>query len=217
MRRTILPCVLLAAIVVGGVGCRNQASSHPVEPAAAMSVQKHPPAFAIRTFDPAAPPADMPPMSGREVAFCDSNFVSTASVKGQPERIDGTHSTLTVIGVKVTLQLKITVWVPEGVTQHVMDHEQGHRQIAEHYYETADKVAGQIAASYVGRQVSVTGANLGEAISKELQRLSADITAEYNGKLNPGFAQQRYDDVTDHARNDVASSEAVAQVLREFP
>jgi hypothetical protein len=217
LSRTIVLSVLLAALLFAGLGCRNQASSHSLEPAAAMSIEKQPPTFAIRTFDPATPPADMPPISGGEQAFCDSNLVSTASVKGQPEKIDATHAALTVIGVKVTLELKITIWVPKGVTQHVMDHEQGHRQISEHYYETADKVAQQIAACYVGRQVSVSGANLDEAISKQLQQLSADITAEYNDKLNPGPAQQRYDDLTNHARNDVVAGDAVAQVLQEFP
>ena len=48
-----------------------------------------------------------------------------------------------------------------------------------------------------------------------LLQLSKDIMAEYNERLNPGLAQQRYDDLTDHSRNDRNAKEAAAQAIRE--
>jgi len=39
--------------------------------------------------------------------------------------------------------------------------------------------------------------------------------AEYNERLNPGPAQQRYDDLTDHSRNDRNAKEAAALAIRE--
>jgi len=47
-----------------------------------------------------------------------------------------------------------------------------------------------------------------------LQQMGAEITAEYSQRLNPNLAQNRYDDTTDHGRNDVSAAEAVAQVLK---
>jgi hypothetical protein len=44
-----------------------------------------------------------------------------------------------------------------------------------------------------------------------------EITQEYNKELNPEPAQLRYDDITDHSRNDVSAKDAVSQVLSEFP
>src|SRR5207248_8362230 len=88
-----------------------------------------------------------------------TNDISDASIKSRTETIDTKHATLTVTSVRVTLQLKINVWVPEGATQHVIEHEQGHRQISEHYYGTADKVAEEIAAKYLGKQISVDTAD----------------------------------------------------------
>jgi len=120
-----------------------------------------------------------------------------------------------VTEIRVTLQLKINIWVPEGATQHVIEHEQGHRQISEYYYQTADKVAEQIAATYLGKQVSTNGADLSAEVNKLLQQMGAEITAAYNDRLNPGPAQQRYDDITDHSRNDESAKVAVARALKD--
>jgi hypothetical protein len=169
----------------------------------------------MHTFEPSAPPADTPPLAVWEGAECDSHFVSNANVKARTEIVDGTHGVVTVTQVKVTLQLMINIWVPEGATKHVIEHEQGHRQISEHYYETADKVAEQIVAAYLGKQVSASGADLNTEVNKLLQQMGAEITAEYSRKLNPDLAQNRYDDATDHSRNEVSAAEAAAEALKD--
>src|SRR5262249_54109029 len=112
-------------------------------------------------------------------------------------------------------QLKITIWVPNGATQHVVEHEEGHRQISEHYYEFADKVAAEIAAPYIGQRIAISGPDLNAEFHAALLQLSKGITAEYNAKLNPGAAQRRYDDLTDHSRNDRDPKDALAQAIRE--
>ena len=43
---------------------------------------------------------------------------------------DATHGIVTITRIKVTLQLNITIWAPAGATEHVIDHEAGHRQIS---------------------------------------------------------------------------------------
>ena len=157
----------------------------------------------------------MPPLAAWEEAECDSNFVSNANVKGRTEMVDGTHGVVTVTDVKVTLQLAINIWVAEGAAKRVIEHEQGHRRISEHYYETADQVAEQIAATYLGKQVSASGGDLIAEVNKLLQQMGAEITAEYSQSLNPSLAQNRYDDITDHGRNDFGVADAVAQVFRD--
>ena len=98
----------------------------------------------------------------------------------RPQRTDATHATVTVTQIKVTLQLNIIIWVPTGVTPHVIEHEEGHRQISEYYYQTADKLAERVAASYMGKQVEVTGADLNAESIKALQQMGAEITDEYD-------------------------------------
>jgi hypothetical protein len=213
LRNYVVLSVLFAAVLLAGLAWRYQLSSRTAKQPSAPTITKEPPQVALHTFDPAAPPPGMPPLTAGEAAVCDSNFVSHASVKGQPERIDPTHAVATVTEVKVTLQLTIHIWVPVGATEHVIEHEQGHRQISEHYYKGADKVAEQIAAAYLGKTVSVSGTDLGAEVEELLKKMGADITAEYNDRLNPGPAQQRYDQITDHSRNEVGASEAVDRAL----
>jgi hypothetical protein len=178
-------------------------------------IVKQPVNIATRTFDPANPPADMPPLpSGGEIAQCDSNFESSASVGGEAQRADATHAVITVNQIKVTLGLNVTIWVPAGASQRVAEHEEGHRQISEYYYQTADKLAAQIAARYMGKQVAINGADLDAEFHKALQQIGAEMTEEYDKELNTNPAQLLYDTITDHSRNDVAVQDAVDHALK---
>jgi hypothetical protein len=204
-------CVLLGALAFGWLRWRDHSQLRDAVPPA---VVKQPVHFATRTFDPVAPPPDMPPLRPGEGAACDSVFLSNASVGGQTWQTDATHATVTVTQIKLTLQLNVTIWVPTGASSHVVEHEEGHRQISEHYYETADKLAERIAATYIGRRIDISGTDLSAESNKALQQLAGDITAEYNKQLNPEPAQLLYDDITDHSRNDVVAKDAVAHALK---
>jgi hypothetical protein len=205
----VVPCVL-----TGMFGCRDNSLRQELRETSAPTIIRQPVNFAQRTFDPARPPSDMPPLSRGEEAVCDSDFLSSASVRGMTRQLDATHATLTVTQIKMTLQLDVTIWVPTNASQHVLDHEEGHRQISDYYYQTADKLAARIAAAYRGRQVDVTGADLDAESNKILNQLAAEITAEYNRELNPGPTQQLYDTITDHSRNGVVANDAVAHAIK---
>jgi hypothetical protein len=206
--------VLLGVLIFGWLGWRDVPSRRQASDAPVPTINKQPVTFASRTFDPAAPPADMPPLHSGESAQCDSDFLSNASVGGKSRQTDATHATLTVTQIKVTLQLFITIWVPTGVTQHVIEHEEGHRQISENYYQTADRLADRIAATYLGKQVEITGTDLAAESNKVLQQMAAVITDEYNKELDPGPTQLLYDAITDHGRNEVVVKDAVAHALK---
>jgi hypothetical protein len=216
LRRSLTLGMSLGILLACWLGWRNHSPHQdPAREAPAVIIEKQPPVFAQHSFDPAAPPSDMPPLGEGEEAECDSNFVSNATVSGTLRKMDATTATVTVTQAKVALQLRINIWVPAGATQHVVEHEQGHREISEHYYQSADKVARQIAAAYIGKLVVISGSDLNAEFTNALLQMSFDVTAEYNDKLTPGPAQQRYDDLTDHSRNDVPAKDAVAQALKE--
>lgn len=198
-------------------GCAFFPESQPKQAADAISISKQPLTVATHTFEPSAPPPEMPPLGESEQAECASDFVSNASVSARSLKLDATHATMTITRVQMTLQLRINIWVPQGVTQHVMDHEDGHRQISERYYENAETIARQVATSYLARQISVSGSDLSGEIDKTLQQLSSQVTAEYSRKVSPEAVQLRFDHLTDHARNDLSAAEAVAQALSAKP
>ena len=209
-RFALLGVLFIVAVTLWLLSSRKQdvAASAPQIVKQAATVTRH-------TFDPAAPPVDMPPLVAPETAACDTNYISDASVSGRSRKLDATHAEVTVTGVKVTLALKINIWVPDGATQQVIEHEEGHQQISEHYYQDADKVAQQVAAEHIGETVSVSGSALDAEINAALQKIGAEITAEYDRRLNPNAAQLRFDDITDHSRYDIAASDAVTRALKE--
>jgi hypothetical protein len=177
-------------------------------------IVKQPVAFASHTFDPATPLNDMPHLAPGETAVCDSNFTSNAIVRGESRQSGATHATVTIMQIEVTLQLNINIWLPTGVTQLVIEHEEGHRQISEYYYQTADKLAERIATKYMGKRVDIDGTDLSVESGKMLQQIATEITGEYNKELRPGPAQLLYDDITDHGRNDTVVKDAVAHAIK---
>ena len=215
-RRSIALCVLLGVILFGWLRWREPSSLRQLRETPAPAINKQPVTFASRTFDPANPPADMPHLPPGENAQCDSNFVSSAVVGGQTRRTDATHATVTLTQVKVMLQLNIIIWVPADATQHVIDHEEGHRQISEFYYQTADQIAARIAATYMGKQIEIAGTDLNAESVKALQQMAADFTDEYNRELNTEPTQLLYDTITDHSRNEVVAQDAVAHALKNI-
>ena len=216
LRGVIIFCVLLAGLIACWLVWRSFSSRHQLSENSGSTISKQPIVLATHTFDPASPPADMPPLGSGENAECDSDFRSNASVRGESQPTDATHATVTITHVNVTLELNINIWVPTGVTQHVLEHEDGHRQISEFYYQTADKLAERIASTYLGKQVEITGTDLDAAFNKMLQEMAAGITEEYNKELNPGPTQLLYDAITDHGRNEVVVKDAVAHAIKNI-
>jgi hypothetical protein len=211
--RPILLFVLLVVLAFGWFRWRE--SSAPQAPQEKPVIEKQPEVFTSRTFDRTLPPADLPPLAEGEAAECDSTFMSKASVAGRSEQSDDTHAVVTFTHVQITLQLKITIWVPSDSSQHVIEHEEGHRQISEFYYKNADQLAERIASKYLGKAVSIAGPDLKGEFDKLLQRAGTEITDEYRRELNVQSKQLRYDAITDHSRNDVDARDAVAQALKD--
>jgi hypothetical protein len=207
-------CASLVALVFGWLAWRNISPARRLGERSAPIIVKQPVAYANHTFEPTAPPANMPPLTGGEIAACDSDFESNASVRGESRQTDATHATVTITQVKMTLQLNINVWVPTGASQRVLEHEEGHRQISEYYYKTADKLAEKIAAEYLGRRIDITGPDLGIEFSKALQQTAREIGDQYSKELNPGPTQLLYDSITDHGRNDTVVQDAVAHAIK---
>jgi hypothetical protein len=216
LRRALVLCLLLGLLIFGWLNWRGQSSRQQLRKTPQPTIIKQPANFSSRTFDPSNPPSEMPPLPPGENAECVSDFTSNANVGGQTRRTDATHATITITLIQMTLQLNITIWVPIDVTPHVVEHEEGHRQIAEYYYQTADKLAGRIAASYMGRHVEITGTDLNTESRKALRQMAAEITEKYDRELNTEPTQLLYDRITDHSRNEVAAQDAVDQALKNI-
>ena len=214
VRGILLLCLLAAGATLAWVNLREPPEVQKARQTSAPTILKNPANIAKRSFDPASPPPEMPPLDPGENAECVSDYGANANVAGLTQRKDPTHATLTVTQINMNLKLNITIWVPFDVTQRVTEHEEGHRQISEYYYLTADKLASRIASSYMGKQVEITGPDLNGESMKMLQQMGSEITEEYEKELNPNPTQLLYDSITDHSRNGTDAQEAVDHALK---
>jgi len=180
-----------------------------------VKVTKMPADVQHRTFDPRRPPREMPELKPPENAVCASVFLSNANVGAQGGQIDATHAKLTVNLIEITLQLKITIWLPPNPLQTVVAHEEGHRQIAEYFYKNADAIAKRVAEPYLGKTLDISGLDLRKAANAAVNKIGAEITDAYNKEMQVELTEARYDAITDHSRKDIPVPEAVAQAIRE--
>ncbi|MEQ1794402.1 MAG: hypothetical protein ABL970_09450 [Nitrospira sp.] len=180
-----------------------------------VEIVKMPVQVGPRYFDPKRPPRDRPPLTGPEEAVCAGDFLSDASVGAQAQMTDATHAKATINRVKVTLQLNITVWLPNNPQKWTVEHEEGHRQISEHYYRNAEVIARRVAEPYIGKTVDISGPDLRRALSAAVGKIAEEITSEYNRQMPVETTQDRFDTITEHSRKEIPVSDAVAQALKE--
>ena len=180
-----------------------------------VEIVKMPAQVGTRYFDPERPPSDRPPPTGPEEAVCVGDFLSDASVSGQVLQIDATHAKGMINRIKVTLQLNITTWLPNSPQKRTVEHEEGHRQIAEYYYRNAEAIARRIAEPYLGKTIDLSGDDLRKVLSVAIDKIAEDITSEYKRQMPVETTQNRYDVITDHSRKEIPVPDAVAQALKE--
>ena len=63
LRRILVLCLLLALLILGWLSWREAPSRRQLKETAEPIISKQPVNFASRTFDPASPPPDMPPLT----------------------------------------------------------------------------------------------------------------------------------------------------------
>ena len=180
-----------------------------------VEIVKMPAQVETQYFDPKRPPRDRPPLTGPEEAVCAGDFLSDASVGAQAMQTDATHAKARVNKIKVTLQLNMTIWLPNNPQKWTVEHEEGHRQISEYYYRNAEGIAQRIAEPYIGKTFEISGRDLRKALSAAVGKMAEEITNEYNRQMPVETTQDRYDTITEHSRKDIPVPEAVAQALKE--
>jgi len=188
-----------------------------------VAVEKKPVTVEHKTFDPAHPPKQMPPLDHGESAVTESLFncrVELVYRGGDRKRgADGCESSLLVQGVHAELQLRVIIWLPEGAPPKLNAHEEGHRQIAERIYRDAEKIAREVGKALDGRTITGSGDTCAEAErhatrdgAERFCRAYLDRTAVASGKIN-----DVYDDLTHHGtKADPEEAEAIRQAFEKY-
>jgi hypothetical protein len=176
-------------------------------------VRKSPASLSVRSFDPKRPPKEMPPLNASEAAVTETVFACGARVEVETKSVDEKPVRTKIVGVRLELGLEVTEWLPKETTAKIKAHEDGHRKISELYYENAEKIAGDIARKYVGKQLEFADGDGKAAIKKA----AGECCQEYLAAMEKPSqkVQEKYDVLTDHGRNKVAEKRAIEKAIEE--
>ena len=183
---------------------------------AQIDVTAKPATISTRSFDPENPPREMPPLKSGEAAVCSSNFVCGVQVEVEISQVEGQKPQMKVTAVNADLSLDIVIWLPIEASEKIRRHEEGHRRISEHFYARAEATAKELAASYIGRELTISSIEP-TATQPVIQRIASEFCQEYLGTIEAPSekAQERYDKLTDHGRNRVDENEAIRRAIND--
>jgi hypothetical protein len=181
-----------------------------------VSVDVQLPHIVRRTFDRAHPPPEMPPLTPPEIGLCVYEFACEMETRVvQPAGFRPVR-TARVTATAFTTRLKVTLWTPTDDPAGVLEHEEGHRVIAEFYYRRAREIATRLGREVLATPLAVSGRGRPaiEAALKEVQhRVIQSYLAETLDRCT--VAQQRFDEITQHSRARVAVDAAIAQAIAD--
>jgi hypothetical protein len=127
----------------------------------------------------------------------------------------GFEATVLVKSISVELALPIEMWVPEGVSDRVVAHEEGHIRICKHFYADAQNVALECANSAIGHTYEGVGKDANEATERAIEFASSELCACYQRKIiePTNRASATYDSLTNHGQNSTDITEAVDKAI----
>ena len=183
--------------------------------AAQVEIARKAPTAAIKTFNPKRPPKEMPALRPGEAAVCESKFLCQVQVEVEISSGAGEPTECKVTGIKAELRLDVVIWLPSDATHKIRVHEDGHRQISEHFYARAEEVAKAIGTKYVGKELEVKSSEPAET-RPVIQRVANEFCHEYLGTIEVPSekVQMKYDQLTDHGRNKLSEREAIRRSLQ---
>jgi hypothetical protein len=181
-----------------------------------VKITQTPASVKTRTFDPQHPPRDMPKLNRDEAAITQSKFACAVKLDVEITQVQGQKPTAHIAGVEVTLRLDVILWLPSDVPDRTRAHEEGHRQISELFYARGEKTAKELAQKYVGKTLDVPGGDPAQT-QPVIQRAADEFCQQYLGQIEipSQSAQEKYDQITEHGRNDVPEKDAIARAMKE--
>ena len=217
--RTRCPCRLLvfAALALAMVYAAPDALAR-------VKVEKVPVVVVRKTFDRRNPPKEMPPLGPRADAVTHFRFgcSTNASYEVTSRRRDtsrrrgggGCTATARINDLDVRIELEITIWLPRGARQKLIDHEEGHRVIGERVYETAERVARDVASRWAGRSVTGKGEDCAAAADAAVRDANHQFCETYLQATSgwSGRVGDLYDEITDHGRRDTPEVEEAIEL-----
>jgi len=170
-----------------------------------------------RTFDSKNPPENMPKLVPPEAAVCAYQFECDTRLGVELPRFGFKNITATVNSSEFNIRLKIIIWTPENTTPELTAHEETHREICELFYADGGPLAERLAAQVIGRKITVAKKSHESEIEAQLRIIQTELQNEYLAATagRCGFAQQRFDVISNHGLNPITNEAAKNQALAD--
>lgn len=203
--RFALPVGFLLSLVLAAPALR--AASRPN-----VVVEIVPAKIERRTFDPANPPAEMPKLTPPEVGTCVYRFGCSTEMQAEGARSRAGLRPGRVTEVVLQASLEVTLWTPRGGPAKILAHEEAHREIAEFYYDNAERIGRELAQRALGTQLKT---RTKKAMEAELDGLQKHVIREFlrETATRCDYAQARFDAITGHSMNPISESAAMARAI----
>lgn len=188
-----------------------------------VKIVKEPAVVQTRTFDRTDPPKEMPPLGDGEDALtvcdyrCEVN--SKFRVVDRKKKDDGVEVVVKIYAVTLTTHMNITIWIPVGAAAKLVAHEEGHRQIAEHIYENAEKIAKSVAKNMDERRIVGHGDSEQSATQSTMTALARETSDAYlkETAAKSSRVSEIYDALTGHGtRQKPDEPEAIKLAFEQY-
>ncbi|HWA27048.1 MAG TPA: hypothetical protein VG734_15430 [Lacunisphaera sp.] len=183
----------------------------------AVSVEMGAPTVEYQTYPAGHPPKHAKGLSEGEAGICEVLISCEIGIAGETRRFSLGQATAGITALTFKVGLKNIIYVQEGYTPVIMDHEETHRQIAEYYYGMARKVASRLAEAAAVRKLPLGGKSKTQAMEQAFGQVRTELMDAFVREIHSRceYAEDRFDAITDHGRNKITNDAAVAQALKE--
>jgi hypothetical protein len=158
----------------------------------------------------------MPPLTPPESGICKTTFELSAGVTYSAESLSrGGTLRIYVDGLQIETRLRIDIYTVQNAPPKLRAHEEGHRAIAEHYYEDSARIAEDIGLRLLGTAHEGRGDD-GEAAQRDaFGKVIAEIERAYMARVRvpSAAANERFDEITRHGLEPIDEREAVARAI----
>lgn len=190
---------------------KGTASAQP----SAVRVTREEPVILRTEFDPRRPPPDMPPLTPPESGVCKTTFELDASVTYAAEPLSQTTARIYVDELDIITRLRFDIFTVAGGPAKLRAHEEGHREIGEHYYEGAANIAEEIGRRLIGATFEGRGADFDAAQRDGFGKVVEEIERAYMARVRipSAAANEHFDEITRHGLDPIDEGEAIALAI----
>lgn len=109
------------------------------------------------------------------------------------------------------LSLPITIWTPDDAPEKLLDHEDGHRKIAERIYEEADALIKFHSRMILGKYFQGEGADEDSAIKSAYELAATQLNDSYRDAIYDysRCVNEEYDRLTRHGLDELDEDDAI--------